>query len=65
MRADGSQQRCLTDRRREAENPSWSQTGERIVFDRRGDLWAIRANGGAAHPVLLDGSFADASRLQP
>ncbi len=65
MHPDGSEQRCLLPAVEEAENPSWTHDGRQIVFDRRGDLWAIDAAGGTPRRVVSDASFADASHWTP
>jgi TolB protein len=44
IRPDGSGLRLLT-RSRHDRHPAWSADGTRLVFDRRGDVYGVRANG--------------------
>jgi TolB protein len=50
-RPDGSAVRRLTFRGWNG-SPEWAPSGRRIVFDRDGDIWTMRANGRQKHRVI-------------
>jgi Tol biopolymer transport system component len=52
MRSDGSDLHLLPV---EGENPTWSPSGARIAFERRGDIWIASANGEGLERVTFRG----------
>lgn len=50
IRPDGSDRRQLTTDTR-SHSPRWSPDGRLLAFHRAGDIWVMRADGGAAHRV--------------
>jgi TolB protein len=61
MQADGTDTRRLTSGSEEESRPSWSPDSRRIVFARSGELYTIRAAGGAARRLTrsLGGDASD------
>ncbi len=51
---DAHEPRQLTQGSSAAVRPRWSPTGETILFQRSGSVWAIPASGGASHEILRD-----------